>query len=113
DLLLALAERAGLRERIDVMFAGARINTTEDRAVLHVALRAPRGASIAVDGTDVVAEVHAVLDRMSTFADDVRSGRWTGATGARIQRIVNIGIGSSDLGPKMAYASLRAYTDTA
>jgi len=111
DLLLALARRAGLRERIDAMFAGERINATEDRAVLHVALRAPRETRIEVDGRDVVAEVHEVLDRMGAFAERVRSGEWTGHTGRRIRAVVNIGIGGSDLGPKMAVEALRDHTD--
>jgi glucose-6-phosphate isomerase len=105
-LLLALAEKAGLRERIDAMFHGEKINTTEDRAVLHVALRAPRDERILVDGEDVVPEVHEVLDRMSEFAGKVRSGVWQGATGSRIRSVVNIGIGGSDLGPAMAYDAL-------
>jgi glucose-6-phosphate isomerase len=102
-LLVALAERAGLRERTEAMFSGQRINTTEDRAVLHVALRAPVGASIVVDGIDVVPQVHAVLDRMADFARRVRSGEWRGHTGRAIRNVVNIGIGGSDLGPAMAY----------
>jgi len=110
-LLVALAERAGVRARVDAMFAGEHINSTEDRAVLHVALRMPRDASLVVDGVDVVAQVHAVLDRMAAFSDRVRSGDWTGSTGARIRNIVNIGIGGSDLGPAMAYEALRAYSD--
>ena len=110
-LLVALAERAGVRARVDAMFAGEHINSTEDRAVLHVALRMPRDASLMVDGVDVVAQVHAVLDRMAAFSDRVRSGDWTGSTGARIRNIVNIGIGGSDLGPAMAYEALRAYSD--
>jgi glucose-6-phosphate isomerase len=109
--LFALAERAHLRERIAAMFAGEHINTTEDRAVLHVALRMPRDATLVVDGQDVVAEVHAVLDRMGAFTDRVRSGEWRGATGERIRTVVNIGIGGSDLGPVMAYEALKAYTD--
>ena len=109
-LLLALAEESGLRERIDAMFGGERINVTENRAVLHVALRAPRGASIVVDGENVVPEVHAVLDRMAEFAERVRSGAWTGHTGRRIRNVVNIGIGGSDLGPVMAYEALRHYS---
>jgi glucose-6-phosphate isomerase len=108
SLLLALAERAGLRGRIDAMFAGEHINITEDRPVLHVALRAPESAHIEVDGVDVVPEVHAVLRQMRDFSDRVRSGSWTGHTGARIRNIVNIGIGGSDLGPAMAYEALRA-----
>jgi glucose-6-phosphate isomerase len=109
--LFALAERAHLRERIAAMFAGEHINTTEDRAVLHVALRMPRDASLVVDGQDVVAEVHGVLDRMGAFTDRVRSGEWRGATGERIRTVVNIGIGGSDLGPVMAYEALKAYAD--
>ncbi len=109
--LFALAERARLRERIAAMFAGEHINTTEDRAVLHVALRMPRDATLVVDGQDVVAEVHAVLDRMGAFSDRVRSGEWRGATGERIRTVVNIGIGGSDLGPVMAYEALKAYAD--
>ena len=110
-LLVALAEESRLRERIDAMFAGEHINVTEDRAVLHVALRLPRGRSLVVDGRDVVADVHEVLDRMSSFAERVRSGEWTGHTGRRIRNVVNIGIGGSDLGPVMAYRALRAYSD--
>ena len=109
-LLLTLADEAGLRQRIDAMFAGQRINTTEHRAVLHVALRAPRGADIRVDGVDVVPQVHQVLDRMAAFADGVRSGSWLGHTGQRLRNIVNIGIGGSDLGPVMAYEALRHYS---
>ena len=110
-LLVALAERVGLRQRIDDMFAGRHINVTEDRAVLHVALRMPRDASLVVDGQDVVADVHAVLDRMSGFSEQVRSGGWTGATGGRIRNVVNIGIGGSDLGPAMAYEALRDFSE--
>jgi glucose-6-phosphate isomerase len=106
-LLVRLAERAGLRERIDAMFAGERINVTEERPVLHVALRAPAGEHIVVDGVDVVADVHRVLDRMASFCARVRSGEWKGATGRRIRNVVNIGIGGSDLGPAMAYTALR------
>jgi glucose-6-phosphate isomerase len=109
--LVALAERARLRERIAAMFAGVHINTTEDRAVLHTALRLPRDATLMVDGQDVVAEVHDVLDRMGAFSDRVRSGEWKGATGERIRTVVNIGIGGSDLGPVMAYEALKAYAD--
>ena len=105
-----LAEESGLRERTAAMFRGDTINATEGRAVLHVALRAPRSASIVVEGVDVVAEVHAVLDRMADFADRVRSGAWTGHTGKPIAAVVNIGIGGSDLGPVMAYEALRYYT---
>ncbi len=110
-LLLALAESAGLRERIDAMFRGEKINTTEDRAVLHVALRAPRDAVIEVDGENVVPEVHAVLDQMAGFCEQVRGGAWTGHTGKRIRNVVNIGIGGSDLGPMMAYEALRHASD--
>jgi glucose-6-phosphate isomerase len=110
-LLLRLAEERDLRGRIDAMFSGEHINVTEDRAVLHTALRAPREAQIVVDGTDVVPEVHEVLDRMGAFADQVRSGAWKGHTGEPIRNVVNIGIGGSDLGPVMAYEALRAYTD--
>ena len=112
-LLLALAEQSGLRARIDAMFRGDKINITENRAVLHVALRAPRDASILVDGKNVVPEVHSVLDKMADFADRVRSGAWKGHTGKRIRNIVNIGIGGSDLGPVMAYEALRHYSDRA
>jgi glucose-6-phosphate isomerase len=112
-LLFALADAAGLRGRIDAMFRGERINTTEQRSVLHVALRAAPGECIRVDGEDVVPEVHAVLARMAAFADAIRSGAWTGFTGKRIRNIVNIGIGGSDLGPGMAYEALRYYTDRA
>jgi glucose-6-phosphate isomerase len=110
-LLVALAERAGLRERIDAMFAGDHVNVTEDRAVMHVALRAPRDARIEVDGHDVVPDVHEVLDRMSEFAENVRSGSWRGSTGERVRAVVNIGIGGSDLGPKMAVEALRDAAD--
>ena len=109
-LLVALAGQAGLRARIDAMFAGEKINETERRAVLHVALRAPRGTVIRVDGEDVVPGVHAVLDSMSAFADRVRSGEWRGHTGRRIVNVVNIGIGGSDLGPVMACEALRHYS---
>ncbi|MEV0822169.1 glucose-6-phosphate isomerase [Nonomuraea rubra] len=110
-LLTALAERAGLRERIAAMFSGEHINVSEDRAVLHVALRLPRDAELVVDGQDVVADVHAVLDKMSAFSDRVRSKEWRGATGKPIETVVNIGIGGSDLGPAMAYEALRDYAD--
>jgi glucose-6-phosphate isomerase len=110
-LLLALAETAGLRARIDAMFSGEKINVTEQRAVLHVALRAPRGTRILVDGQDVVPGVHAVLDRMADFSTRVRTGAWTGFTGKAIRNVVNIGIGGSDLGPVMAYEALRHYSD--
>ena len=106
-----LAGACGLPERIEAMFAGARINVTENRAALHVALRAPRGASIAVDGADVVPDVHAVLDAMAAFSDRLRSGAWKGHTGKRIRNVVNIGIGGSDLGPVMAYEALKHYSD--
>jgi glucose-6-phosphate isomerase len=110
DLLVALAEESGLRERTEAMFSGEKINTTEDRAVLHTALRAPKGVRIEVDGKDVVPEVHAVLDRMSEFSDAVRGGEWTGHTGKPIRNVINIGIGGSDLGPVMAYEALRHYS---
>ncbi len=109
-LLIRLAEESGLRDRIDAMFKGERINVTEDRAVLHVALRAPRGATIMVDGKNVVPDVHEVLDRMSAFAERVRGGQWKGYTGQPIRNIVNIGIGGSDLGPVMAYEALKYYS---
>ena len=112
-LLVELAEQSGLRGRIDAMFRGDKINVTEDRAVLHVALRAPRGASILVDGKNVVPEVHAVLDKMADFAQRIRSGQWKGHTGKRIRNVVNIGIGGSDLGPVMAYEALKHYSDRA
>ena len=112
-LLLQLAEESGLRPRIDAMFRGDKINITENRAVLHVALRAPRGASITVDGKNVVPEVHAVLDRMADFSNRVRTRAWKGHTGKPIRNIVNIGIGGSDLGPVMAYEALRHYSDRA
>ncbi|HEU5316715.1 MAG TPA: glucose-6-phosphate isomerase, partial [Chloroflexota bacterium] len=108
-LLLRLAEEAKLRERIDAMFTGEKINATEQRAVLHVALRAPRDAAITVDGENVVPAVHAVLGKMASFAERVRSGEWKGHTGKRIRNVVNIGIGGSDLGPVMAYEALRHY----
>src|ERR1700748_644507 len=111
ELLLQLAEQSGLRARIDAMFRGERINVSENRAVLHVALRAPKGASIVVDGENVVPQVHAVLDRMAEFSDRVRSGAWRGHTGKRIRNVVNIGIGGSDLGPVMAYEALTHYRD--
>src|SRR5271154_6949481 len=110
-LLLQLADESGLRAKIDAMFAGEKINITENRAVLHVALRAPREAKILVDGKNVVPEVHAVLDKMSAFSNRVRSGEWKGHTGKRIVNIVNIGIGGSDLGPVMAYEALKHYSD--
>jgi len=110
-LLVQLAAESGVKERIEAMFRGEKINFTEHRAVLHVALRAPKGASIVVDGENVVPQVHAVLDKMSHFAERVRSGAWTGYTGKRIRNVVNIGIGGSDLGPVMAYEALRHYSD--
>jgi glucose-6-phosphate isomerase len=113
ELLLALAEESGLRERIDAMFEGERINTTEDRAVLHTALRRPRSDSLTVDGQDVVGDVHAVLDRMGAFARSLREGTWRGHTGRRIVNVINIGIGGSDLGPVMAYEALRHFSDRA
>jgi glucose-6-phosphate isomerase len=109
-LLVQLAEQSGLRARIDAMFAGGKINITENRAVLHVALRAEKGQRILVDGQDVVPGVHAVLDKMAAFAEQVRSGAWLGFTGQRIRNVVNIGIGGSDLGPVMAYEALKYYT---
>jgi glucose-6-phosphate isomerase len=109
-LLVQLAEECGLRERTEAMFRGDRINTTEDRSVLHVALRTPKGTPLVVDGRDVVADVHEVLDRMAAFAERVRSGEWTGHTGKPIRNVVNVGIGGSDLGPVMAYEALRHYT---
>lgn len=110
-LLVELAEESGLRERIDAMFRGEKINITEGRAVLHAALRAPRDASILVDGKDVVPEVHSVLDKMAAFSNRIRSGEWKGFTGKRIRNVINIGIGGSDLGPVMAYEALRYYSD--
>ena len=109
--LVELAEQSGLRDRIDAMFRGERINVSENRSVLHVALRMPRDATLVVDGTDVVAEVHGVLDRMAAFAEDIRSGSWRGHTGKAIRNVINVGIGGSDLGPVMAYEALRHYTD--
>src|SRR5215470_13145423 len=113
SLLVQLAEQSGLRERIDAMFRGEKINVTENRAVLHVALRAPRGTSIVVDGKNVVPEVHAVLEKMADFANRIRSGQWKGHTGKSIRNVVNIGIGGSDLGPVMAYEALKYYSDRA
>jgi glucose-6-phosphate isomerase len=110
-LLVELAHESGLRERMDAMFRGEKINITENRAVLHVALRAPKGTSIVVDGEDVVPKVHTVLDRMADFANRVRSGAWKGQTGKRIRNVINIGIGGSDLGPVMAYEALRHYSE--
>ncbi|GHO62081.1 glucose-6-phosphate isomerase [Ktedonobacter sp. SOSP1-52] len=111
DLLLKLADEVGLRERINAMFSGEKINVTEQRAVLHVALRAPKDQVIKVDGHNVIPEVHEVLDKMTDFSNKVRSGEWKGYTGKRIRNIVNIGIGGSDLGPDMAYQALRHYSD--
>jgi glucose-6-phosphate isomerase len=113
QLLLQLADESGLQERIDAMFRGDKINVTENRAVLHVALRAPKTASIVVDGENVVPKVHAVLDKMAGFAERVRSGEWKGYTGKRISNVVNIGIGGSDLGPVMAYEALKTYSERA
>src|SRR6266513_2101085 len=113
SLLCRLAEESGLRERINAMFRGDKINVTENRAVLHVALRAARGTSIIVDGKDVVPEVHGVLGAMADFSNQVRSGTWKGHTGKRIRKVVNIGIGGSDLGPVMAYDALEHYSDRA
>jgi glucose-6-phosphate isomerase len=112
-LLVELAEQSGLRSRIDAMFRGDKINVTENRAVLHVALRAPIGSSIFVDGKNVVPEVHAVLGKMGDFADHVRGGEWKGHSGKRIRNVINIGIGGSDLGPVMAYEALKYYSDRA
>src|SRR5262249_48048766 len=109
-LLVQLAEESGLRARIDAMFSGEKVNITEKRAVLHVALRAPKDTSILVDGKNVVPEVHAVLDKMAEFSERVRTGAWKGHTGKRIRNVVNIGIGGSDLGPVMAYEALKHYS---
>ena len=111
ELLLALARSRGLRKRIDALFRGDEVNVTEKRPALHVALRAPRSASIAVGGEDVVPRVHAVLDAMDRFARSVRSGEWRGHTGKKIRNVVNLGIGGSDLGPAMACEALRHYSD--
>ena len=108
-LLCELARECGLASRIEAMFRGDKINVTEDRAVLHIALRTPRSESIVVDGKDVVADVHAVLDKMADFSERVRSGAWKGHTGKRIRNVINIGIGGSDLGPVMAYEALKYY----
>src|ERR1700751_2789092 len=110
-LLFQLAKESGLRTRIDAMFSGEKINITEKRAVLHVALRASKDASIFVDGKNVVPEVHSVLDKMADFSNRVRSGEWKGYTGKRIRNVINIGIGGSDLGPVMAYEALRHYSE--
>src|SRR5450432_1425334 len=109
-LLLQLAQESGLRERMDAMFRGEKINVTENRAVLHVALRAPKGEKIVVDGQDVVPAVHEVLDKMAAFSNRIRSGEWKGHTGKRIRNVINIGIGGSDLGPVMAYEALKYYS---
>mgnify|MGYP001546149147 CR=1 FL=1 len=109
-LLLRLADECSLAERIDAMFSGARINVTEQRAVLHVALRAPASERILVDGVDVVPGVHEVLEHMAAFADEIHAGRWRGHSGRPIRNVVNIGIGGSDLGPVMAYEALRHYS---
>ena len=111
QLLVGLAEDIGLRDKIEDMFTGKRINVTEDRSVLHIALRTPKTESIVVDGEDIVPQVHAVLDRMATFCNQVRDGSWRGHTGKRIRNVVNIGIGGSDLGPVMAYEALRSYSE--
>src|SRR5260221_5557828 len=113
ELLLQLAEESGMRARIDAMFHGDKINITEKRAALHIALRAPREASIVVDGRNVVPQVHAVLDKMADFCNRVRTGEWKGHTGKRICNVVNIGIGGSDLGPVMAYEALKHYSERA
>src|SRR3974377_2474457 len=110
-LLLELAEESGLRERIDAMFRGDKINITENRAVLHVALRAPKDVTILVDGKNVAPDVHAVLDQTADFSNRVRSGRWLGHTGKRIRNVINVGIGGSDLGPVMAYEALKYYSE--
>src|ERR1700722_5678221 len=112
-LLLQLAREAGLRDHIDAMFRGDKINVSENRSVLHVALRAPRDATIIHDGRNVVPDVHAVLDRMGDFSNRVRRGDWKGQTGKRIRNLINIGIGGSDLGPVMAYEALKHYSDRA
>ena len=112
-LLVQLARESDLSGRIAAMFSGEKINITENRAVLHVALRAPKGATIVVDGKNVVPEVHAVLDKMADFSDRVRSGEWKGHTGKRIKNVINIGIGGSDLGPVMAYEALKHYSERA
>src|SRR5947209_14792881 len=111
QLLGALAAQSGVPDRIEAMFTGERINISENRSVLHVALRMPRSASVIVDGVDVVTQVHEVLDRMSAFSERIRSGEWRGHTGRPIRNVVNIGIGGSDLGPVMAYEALRHYSE--
>src|SRR5258708_40027959 len=110
-LLLELAESSGLRERTEAMFRGEKINVTENRPVLHVALRAPKDATIIVDGENVVQAVHTVLNKMADFSNRIRSGEWKGYTGKRIRNVINIGIGGSDLGPFMAYEALKYYSD--
>jgi glucose-6-phosphate isomerase len=110
-LLLQLTDESHLRAKIDAMFGGEKINITENRAVLHIALRAPKGASILVDGKNVVPDIHAVLDKMAAFSNRVRSGEWKGHTGKRIKNIINVGIGGSDLGPVMAYEALKHYSE--
>ena len=110
-LLLKLAEECGVHQHIEAMFQGRKINVTENRAVLHIALRVPKNEKILVDGVDVVPEVHAVLDRMTVFSEQVRSGQWRGYTGKRIRNVINIGIGGSDLGPVMAYEALKHYSE--
>src|SRR5262249_859171 len=112
-LLVELAEQSELQARIDAMFRGEKINVTENRAALHVALRAPKGSSIVVDGKNIVPEVHTVLAKMAAFSNRVRSGQWKGYTGKRIRNVINIGIGGSDLGPVMAYEALKYYSDRA
>src|ERR1700720_4798980 len=112
-LLIRLAEESGLRPQIDAMFRGDKINFTEKRSVLHVALRAPKGTSILSDGENVVPQVHAVLDKMTEFSERVRTGEWKGSTGKRIRNVINIGIGGSDLGPVMAYEALKKYCEPA
>ncbi|MGA2028826.1 MAG: glucose-6-phosphate isomerase, partial [Verrucomicrobiota bacterium] len=111
QLLLQLADESGLRAKINAMFSGEKLNVTENRAVLHIALRAPKGATILLDGKNVVPEVHAVLNKMEAFSKRIRSGEWKGHTGMRIKNIINAGIGGSDLGPVMAYEALKHYSD--
>src|SRR5439155_27335082 len=110
-LLFALAEESGLHARMEEMFSGSHINTTENRPALHVALRMPRGSSLTVDGENVVPKVHEVLDKMTAFSDSIRTGQWKGHTGKPIRNVINIGIGGSDLGPRMATEALRYYSD--
>src|SRR5438093_8005114 len=111
DLLFQLAEQRGLRSKIEAMLSGDKINITENRAVLHVALRAPKNTSIIVDGKNVVTDVHSVLDKMSDFSNRLRTGLWSGYTDSRIRNVINIGIGDSDLGPAMEYHALQHYSD--